>query len=363
MKRFLGNAALVLFGVAFALGAFELAVHVLPKALFPAPLRNLIQTMEIGSRQHYRADPELRHTIKPGTDFLFTGEEFTFRLQTNLNFPDAGFRGGTLGGPAWGVALGDSFTFGAGVNQAATWVARLAALAGHDIINFGVPGYGPCQYTRVFEKYGAPLRPKILFYALFTNDLEDCVRYVQWQKGHGERMSFKRFMRQHSVTYNLIGNLTRSPKGEWKDDGPGSLGVKLLPRKLNDPYGVGDKRFASAWATVAQQIEKAIDDSKRNHTTFVLLYFPSKEEVYWELAKDKVKSIEGFEERIVRLQKTTSEFCLSQQILCLDLTPALKSRGLRRETLYFPVDIHWNEKGNSVVAEEIFKFLHDKKLI
>lgn len=364
VKRFLVNTALALFGITFAAGAFELAIRLLPQTALPRPLQNLIHVMAISSGQYYIEDPELRHTMKPGIDFQFDGKEFSFRMQTKLNFPHAGFRGGTLGGPVWGAAFGDSFTFGAGMNQEKTWVAHLAALAQRDVINFGVSGHGPFQYTRVFEKYGAPLRPKIVFYALYTNDLEDSVRFEQWSRGQTKkRMSFRRFMRQQSVTYNLIGNLTRSRKRKWQDEGPDNLGVKLLPRKLKSPYGVADHQFASAWTLVVQQIDRAIEACKRANATFVLLYFPSKEEVYWELARKQIKSIPGFEERIVRLQKTTSEFCQSRQILCLDLSPALKSRTLKGEILYFPIDIHWNEKGNRVVAEEIHKFLRDNRII
>ena len=99
--------------------------------------------MALGTRRYSRPHDDLKYTIKPGTDFELKQPEFVFRYKTNLNFPDAGFRGGTLGGPVWGVAVGDSFTFGSGVNQEATWVAQLAALANKDVLNLGVPGYGP----------------------------------------------------------------------------------------------------------------------------------------------------------------------------------------------------------------------------
>ncbi len=49
------------------------------------------------------------------------------------------------------------------------------------------------------------------------------------------------------------------------------------------------KDFASAWAGIARQIEDAHQESKRIDATFILLYFPQKEEVYWELAKDRIK--------------------------------------------------------------------------
>ncbi len=47
---------------------------------------------------------------------------------------------------AW-VAVGDSFKFGIGVDQKATWEAQLAHLAQREIVNLGVQRHGPEQYN------------------------------------------------------------------------------------------------------------------------------------------------------------------------------------------------------------------------
>ena len=363
VKSFVARAALVLLSISFTLGAFDLAVYLLPKHLLPGPLRNISLLMQIRSASFFVRDPELGHMIRPGTDFFFPGEEFRFRLQTRLNFPNAGFRGGTLGGPVWGAAFGDSFTFGAGVDQAKSWVGQLTELTRREIINFGTPGQGPHQYTRIFRKYGAPLLPKFVFYGLFTNDLKDGVRFEGRRANPERKLSAKQFMRRYSASYNIFGNFLRSLKSRWKNDTRNKIGLKLLERRLRSPYGVAENRFASAWAVLAREIDDAVEESKRINATFVLLYFPSKEEVYWELTKDKIKAIDRFKERIERLRQVTLTFCTSRHLWCLDLTPALKTRALRGEKLYYPVDIHWNEAGNTAVAQEIYQFLLENKLI
>ncbi len=363
MRSLIIKITFVLFGSWLALCIFDAAVYFSPRRLLPGPVLQLMQQMDANSGSYYRRDPVFGFTIKPGTDFVFPGEEFRFRLQTRLNFSDAGFRGGTVGGPVWGAAFGDSFTFGVGVDQDATWIARLSALTNKEIVNFGVPGHGPYQHTRILQKYGAPLRPKIIFYALFINDLEDGVRFERRRKNPTRKLSFKRFMKKYSASYNLFRNLSRSVKRNLGDETWDGIGLKLLERKLRDPYSVPDENFDSAWAAIAAQIDDAIEESESINANFVLLYFPSKEEVYWELVRERVESIERFEKRIEKLRKITAEFCESRRLPCLDLSPALKHRGLRGEKLYFPVDIHWNEKGNSVVADEIYKFLVENNLI
>jgi len=361
VKGLLAKTALVLSSILFTLGAFDLTVYLFPRHFLPGPLRNLVVLME--GDTYYVKDPPIGNMIRPQTDYFFPGEEFSFRIQTRLNFPSAGFRGGTLGGPAWGAAFGDSFTFGVGVDQEATWVAQLSRLTNREIINFGVPGHGPHQYTRVLQKYGVGLRPKVVFYALFPNDLRDGVRFETRPVNRRQRMTAKGFMTRYSASYNIFNNLSRSLRESGTNDRRNTLGLKLLDRRLRDPYVMADDKFASAWAAIARQIEDARQESKRINATFILLYFPQKEEVYWELAKERIKSIDVFKERIDRLSKTIAVFCGARDLLCLDLTPTFKARGLRGETFYFPVDIHWNEKGNSLVAQVIYRFLVDKKLI
>jgi hypothetical protein len=363
MRAYLGNALLILLGIAFPFLILEVLVRALPLAALPAPLIPVVEEMHHVARRYFRADKELRHTIKRNTDFDLRRPEYTYRLKTNLNFSDAGFRGGTLRGIAWGLALGDSFTFGAGVNQEATWVAQLAAFAKQDVINLGVPGYGPNQYTRAFEKYGVAIRPRIVFYSLYSNDLGDCIRFEQWLNGRSRRMTVKRYLRENSVSYNLFNKLTNLGEREPRYLEVANVGVKLFPTKLKDPYELGKNKFGTGWALAIHQIEKAHEHSKRIGAKFVLLYFPSKEEVYWDHVKAAAQRFPSFEEWRDRLRTNVAEFCASRAVLCLDLSPALRARGSKGARLYYPIDIHWNETGHRVVAEEIYKFLVDSKIL
>jgi hypothetical protein len=96
----------------------------------------------------------------------------------------------------------------------------LAELTKREIVNFGTPGQGPHQYTRIFQRYGAPLRPKIVFYGLFANDLKDGIRFEGRQADREKpekKFSAKQFMRRYSTSYNLLGILiSRLKKGVEK---------------------------------------------------------------------------------------------------------------------------------------------------
>jgi AcrR family transcriptional regulator len=140
-------------------------------------------------------------------------------------------------------------------------------------------------------------------------------------------------------------------------------GQKLSIRKLKSEIVEDSRRLPTAWPLIARAIDKALDDSRQANATLVVLYFPSKEEVYWDLIKQQMKSLEAFDDRVDQLRRSTLQFCRSRKVLCLDLTAALKRKAQMRERLYFSIDTHWNELGHEVVAAEIYRFLADQKLL
>ena len=363
MKAIFEKTALVLFWIIASVLGFELGARLLPYQLLPPSLGSIV--LELEARYHstdpYQTDPKLWYVIKPDSDLVLKHPDSDFRLKTNLNFPRAGFRGGTLGGAPWGVAVGDSFTFGVGVNQEATWSARLATLSGRDVINLGVPGWGPQQYTRTLEQYGLPLSPKIVFYGLFSNDVGNVTRFEN-DEGHFNEFSMRKFLRSRSVTFNLFRRLRRANQAV-DDIDLGNVGLKFSSASLKASIAADSRRFRNGWPMTKREIETAYRDSQRTSAKFVLLYFPSKEEAYWDAIKGKDKSLETLDDRIDILQKTTMDFCDSSRLFCIDLTPVLKNRAGLREKVYFSVDSHWNALGNRIVAEEIYKNLVEKKIL
>jgi hypothetical protein len=353
----------VLLSIIVAVFAVEFAVRLLPDYVLPSHLRDLVKTMAYRAPGKYAADPDLGDLFLPRTDFESTTSEYSFRIKTNMNLVHAGFRGGTLGGPAWGVAVGDSFTFGLGVNQESTWVARVATLSKREIVNLGVQRTGPQQYTQTLERFGISLQPKIIFYGLFTNDLRDSEQYEMWRRHPTRKVSATTLLQDYSVLYNGFHQWRRArTQGSRYVDLP-EAGQKLSIRKLKSEIVEDSRRLPTAWPLIARAIDKALDDSRQANATLVVLYFPSKEEVYWDLIKQQMKSLEAFDDRVDQLRRSTLQFCRSRKVLCLDLTAALKRKAQMRERLYFSIDTHWNELGHEVVAAEIYRFLADQKLL
>ena len=361
-KSVLEKGALVLFGLLIAVAFLEIVPRILPARLLPTGLRSALDEMDsrLHSQDPYRPDSKLWYVIRPNLDMIIRHPESDFRMKTHLNFPDAGFRGGTLGGPVWAVALGDSFTFGPGVEHEQTWVARLAELSHREFVNLGVPGWGPDQYTRTLEEYGVGLKPKIVLYCLFSNDVANVARFEN-DEGHFTDFSIRHYLRLHSITFNVFRRMRRSRiREQVVEYGPGlSFSTGELRRRL-----IAERnRFAAGWPLTEHQIETAHQDSENARAQFVLLYFPSREEVYWESIKKKQESLAEFDDAIDPLRRSALKLCQSKNLTCLDLTPALKARARRGEKLYFSIDTHWTRLGNRAVAEEIYRQLQHRQLL
>lgn len=139
-----------------------------------------------------------------------TGET-RFRILTDAR----GFRVGEDGGPAspgkqilW---IGDSFTFGQGVDYEHSFVGLVDALSGPAVahLNSGVNGYGPPQYRAVLEDaLGTGLHPDVVVVSVFVgNDFHDC----KWAKDApvrdgllGNSGELKFLVKRHSHLYRFV---------------------------------------------------------------------------------------------------------------------------------------------------------------
>lgn len=121
-------------------------------------------------------DPQMGYGMTPG----YQGKSYATRVEINEN----GFRGPSIDKPRPNevfriFCVGDSFTFGMGVEEDESWPSqlskRLAAPPGYnqiEVINGGVPGYNLGQYCRQIELSLLEFEPNMIVIGLVENDLE-----------------------------------------------------------------------------------------------------------------------------------------------------------------------------------------------
>ncbi len=151
-------------------------------------------------------DPEICLENAPGTDVLYTG--WMWRVApTRMRVNSLGARGaeieaGRRPGIARVLAVGDSFTFGQGVEEDEAWPIVAGARLwtwGHktEVLDFGVPGHGTPQSVALVEKRLLSLRPDLVLVGVFANDLTAEDSYCLYGQGGNEA---SRFLLQHVYT-------------------------------------------------------------------------------------------------------------------------------------------------------------------
>jgi hypothetical protein len=129
----------------------------------------------------YQYSERLSQTLPPSTEmvaalpgawrFVYTTSEYGFRAPT-LAVSNRYERPNV-------VVLGDSYSFGNGVNDGEEFPAVLGRLLGEraNVVNLGVPGYGLTQQIRLFYEFGQVYDPAIVVLQFSDNDPDDNLFY------------------------------------------------------------------------------------------------------------------------------------------------------------------------------------------
>ena len=173
MVAFLCTLALVETGSRFFLSS--------PESVVRTEHENLIRVLGLpGMVDILEPDPDLFWRLKAGVrEKKITGTVGSFPVSFTVNTDDRGFRSGPV--PAEKneyrvLALGNSCTFGVGVDDDETWPAQLEHILSRAhggrvrVINGSVPGYTAFQGKRFLEKRGFDLEPDLVIACFGFND-------------------------------------------------------------------------------------------------------------------------------------------------------------------------------------------------
>lgn len=193
-------------------------------ALLEAAVRLLVPQAELFPRYHYSeryghelpASTTIVHEMRGAWRFTYTTNEYGFRapmppISNQYDRPNV-------------VVLGDSCSFGQGVNDGEQYSVALARGLGEQarVVNLGVPGFGLTHEIRVFYEFGLLYQPAVVILQFHMNDVDDNVfeRVTTIENGRfrfhrddsvaGPVRALKDWLSgsllQHSSAYNLIRN-------------------------------------------------------------------------------------------------------------------------------------------------------------
>jgi lysophospholipase L1-like esterase len=370
LKGLASNLLLVAASIVVAIGLVEATFR-----LFPG-----LATEEVALRMHWQAvrdirddqgdrpivdDPVIGFLGRPDYKGAIERGDLHFTYATDAN----GFRNPPgLGDKADIVVLGDSMAFGYGVDDGKGWIGRVrAARPDLRIANLGLIGAAPEQYRRVWERFGAPLRPRLVLCVLFPgNDINDEAVFARWLRdGHG--MSFTDWRMQVAEPGGGGGVL-----GPWLEQSYVWQFIREARRRLTTPFSGRTVDFANgqrvrlapaAYAAnvprsdpgnpdfqrVMRTIEATGEEVAATGARFIVLLMPTKELVY----------LSHFNEPAPDPLPTFRTELAKQDVAFLDLTPGLQAKAMD-EPLFFEVDGHPDAAGYQVIADEVLEKLNDE---
>lgn len=341
-KLSLKKRLLLGFGLLFILAGFgillaELAVRL----LFPLPLA---ETKDEEGRGMYGYQRGLR-VLRPNYRGTCTAPEFRTRVESNAHgFRDGPFQEEKIPGTFRILALGDSFTFGLGVEGEEAYPELLektlsaAEKKEVEVFNLGIPGYGTREELEVLKRFSG-YSPDLVMVGLLVqdreshgNDLMDNLR--EWggeeagEKGIPVSRPFparvRDFLRNNSHLYRHF-----------------ELRFGLSLRRLTAGVPLGDeKTLERGWKATLKLLQEMQEETVRAGAELLVIYIPFYSDIQKGNQEVSKKLERFFRERGIR-------FC--------NLLPSFLRK--RDSDFFFALDLHWNRKGHQFVAEELGSFL------
>lgn len=378
MARNTSNARFALaalgLGAIVGIALVETIPRLLP-GLMPAKLRAVQRIYDARSSWEgmMRGDREVGFMLQPDLDLDFPSEGRKVHIRTKqLLDLDVAYR--DLGtDPPWQViALGDSFTFCDDTTAEACWVTRLGKKIGMSAGTLGVNGYSNLAEARLLEKVAPRLSPKIVLVGFFPNDFKDNLHFRNWTKtGSDDYWTWMRQQRRsdvsdtlanYSILYRLIDAARRYGSRDTFEYKDGKLDFVFRADSwwktvLENPgatpgYHLSEEAFRSMAATANAAGAK-----------LVVLLFPFKEQVYWDVAKRYTTGGDRLEVADIDAPMlAVRKFLDKEGIAVCDLTEDLRRAAAEREQLYLRAGAHWTDVGNDVAADSIAACLASKGL-
>jgi hypothetical protein len=383
----------VLFGLVLALLIAEAAVRLLypwlPIGLQTA-LRNVHVTPFSDARLAppplWQSDLDYLNIVRPGAvNSLQAGSPTVTFHVTSYNWwgGRVGFRSPPPDdGNVQAVAIGDSFTF-CYTELEDCWVTRLRQDTGLPLLNMGQPVTGSVSHARLYYDFVAKpelklKQPRLVLWQFFGNDYND--DYGLADLNHTAKTppqatpnatplpqgALVVWLRENSAMYGILSALIRRDPGVEQFVEPYSIwsnGVELHfgSSYIRDSFDMTQAHNQEGEQLSQQAILQTRDLVEKNGGRFVVLAFPTKEEVYWWMTEPVMgkKEIEAIAAPRLRLL----DFCKAQNLTCLDLLPGLRIQAEQNKQLYYPNDSHLNAEGNRAVAALVSAFLRDQGLV
>lgn len=358
-RSWVGNLALSIAATVFALFLAEIALRMTGhRMVFPQMFVEDPHTV-------YRLKPDVRvRTIHAGYfNYEYTVNSQGFRTAADVVTPKSDPRQRIL-------FVGDSFTFGVGVDDSATYPARVAARLRQwcdtsvETVNAGVGGFGTSHELSFLQHYGWRLEPDVVVLGFLTGDAVDNSLNGLHRLVDGRLEEIPASQRpgwglikahKHVPGYNWLGR--HSTLFNWTRLKIGSLVAQRAAAReaarVSAPAVANEgteQRELERWRLTAAIFERVRAQTDSHGAQLVVAVIPhgSTLTAYYASGRDLAV------DRML-------EICRQQQLACVNVSESIqRSRPTADPASFYLREGHFNATGYDLVAEPVAKRLAEE---
>lgn len=253
---------------------------------------------------------------------------------------------GLWNSPSDFVFIGDSFTLGCSVGSESNFVARVRNRY-QKSLNLGHGGNGPMLELATLKEYGIPNKPKIVFWCYYEgNDLNDLneEKKNSLLKPYLNSFATQDLLQKQpaidDALKNYIQQEARHSKSESRIQEIKSV-LKLRNLRSRTGLMMDESVDLELFEKVLLEARSSVEG---NGGKLCFIYLPC-----WERLSNR---------NVTHYSKESVERILTRiQVPCIDATKAFMQLKDPLEVFPYRLNGHYNEKGHSIVSEEILKWL------
>jgi lysophospholipase L1-like esterase len=371
LKAFAGALALVTASTLIALGIGELV------ARFFFPPTPVALEDGLWSSGAYRNDPVLGW--RPSPNMTYRSRVFDATFTTNSRgLRDSERSLETIPGVERIVVLGDSFTWGWGVNDHEVFPRILESkLQGTEVINLGVTAYGLAQEFAYLKLEGALYRPNTVILAFCQNDIfregpsssaqetrpaTNPVRSADMTSGM--LSSAKRWLSEKMALYSVARQAINSNRtlvnmlvGLGLKEG--LHGFEGLDNNLMPALREYPPQLQASLEKTQTELLQMRDWLATRNIRFIVALIPAVQAIDTQAFEHSI-SYSAFDPSDFELDKPyrdMEKFARAHDIEVINAYPALKQLADGGARLYLRNDLHFNAAGHQAFASEIAAYL------
>lgn len=289
------------------------------------------------------------------------------------------------------LALGDSFTWGAGVSYDEAFPTLLerglqTSYQGVEVINLGVPAWGPHEELHLLQVYGIRYHPDLVVLNFFVgNDIQNKRgddtnlpeilvvagrSYYVHSNGNWvhDTLGLDRWYLYHNLNYLVRVGVSRMRRaGESRQGVMAGEWVPLVSRgqylrgihESSDIYlTVNSPYFDHHWNRTKNTLLAMRDFLRANRIPLLIVLIPAPVQLDHALQAEYLASVRASADLydFQKPQRLLRAWCQENEVPCIDLLPVFEAAG-SPAALYLQNDIHWTSAGHQLAAASIFPFL------